>query len=170
MSKRFCKKCGQPAIKRGALLCQTHERERIRDWARKRRKEKPNHAKEYRVANRERFSEREKTIRRANLQRTLLLGAKQRARKFGLNFALVVDDIHIPTRCPLLGIPLIVGDGKQGPNSPTLDRIFNERGYVAGNVVVISHAANTCKGGLRADDIIRIGTNLKFLELFRAAP
>lgn len=44
----------------------------------------------------------------------------------------------------------------------------NERGYVAGNVLVISYLANRCKGNLNADDIIKLGMNLKFLEAFRA--
>ena len=52
-----------------------------------------------------------------------------------------------------------------GDNSPTLDRIINKNGYVKGNIVVISYAANRCKGSLRADEILRLATNLRFLEL-----
>lgn len=166
---RSCKKCGAPATtKSRALLCDTHERERIKDAATVRRRREPNHGRNYRVANRDRMSELEKIRRRTNVRKALFLAAKHRAKKHNLNFSLTVDDIYIPSHCPLLGLPLNVCEGAPGPGSPTLDRIFNERGYVTGNVIVISHAANTCKGGLRADDIIKLGMNLKFLEAFRA--
>jgi hypothetical protein len=166
---RICKKCGALATtKSRALLCDTHERERIKHAATRRRQREPNHGRNYRAANRERMSELEKKRRRANVVKTLLHGAKHRAKKYGLPFSLTVNNVHLPTHCPLLGIELGTRTGKLGASSPSLDRIFNDRGYVPDNVLIISHAANTCKGGLRADDILKIGMNLKFIETFRA--
>ena len=69
--------------------------------------------------------------------------AKRRAQKERLPFDIEVSDIIIPKQCPALGIPLIVLSGTE--NSPTLDKIHNERGYVKGNVIVVSRRANTIK-------------------------
>jgi hypothetical protein len=56
----------------------------------------------------------------------------------------------VPIICPILGIPIIKDIKKEqkevpNPNSPSIDRIDNSKGYVKGNVRVISHKANTMK-------------------------
>ena len=60
--------------------------------------------------------------------------AKKRAEAKSLPFTIKVQDIKIPKRCPLLQIPLFVSKGQQTGNSPSLDRIKRERGYVPGNI------------------------------------
>lgn len=72
-------------------------------------------------------------------------GAKSRAKRNGWDFDLVVEDIVVPERCPVFGIPLFVGEGSHTPNSPSLDRLDSTKGYVKGNVFVISHRANCIK-------------------------
>lgn len=91
-------------------------------------------------------------------------GAKDRAAEKGLPFSISVSDIVIPSTCPLLEIPLRVGSGRVTPNSPTVDRISNDRGYVPGNVWVVSNAANTCKGALNASTILHLGVRLRLME------
>lgn len=74
--------------------------------------------------------------------------ARARASARGIPFSISVEDIKIPTRCPVLGFPLQTTKvGKKGSYRarPTLDRRINELGYVPGNVFVISHKANTLK-------------------------
>ena len=73
--------------------------------------------------------------------------AKTRAKERGLEFNLDLSDIEIPDTCPILGISLNVNSGKSGAyvNSPSLDRIDNDLGYVKGNVWVISQLANAMK-------------------------
>lgn len=98
-----------------------------------------------------------------NLERPaekLWRGAKERAANKNLVFTISVSDTVIPDACPLLGIPLRVGKGRTCAGSPTLDRILNDRGYVSGNVWVISNAANTCKSNLSAEDILLLGARL----------
>ncbi len=56
-----------------------------------------------------------------------------------------MHDIDIPERCPILGIPLARGTQKQNDRSPSIDRIDNTKGYVPGNVQVISLKANRMK-------------------------
>lgn len=78
----------------------------------------------------------------------MIYGAKQRAQRKNLPFDLTPTDIQIPDRCPVLGIPLEfshTGTGGITDNSPSLDRIKPELGYVKGNVAVISKRANTIK-------------------------
>jgi len=89
------------------------------------------------------------TWRRNNPAKYLLQTAKSRAKKSGFDFNLTPEDIIIPEFCPVLGIPLFVrlssgGDGKN-PNNPSLDRIDSSKGYVKGNVQIISWRANDLK-------------------------
>jgi hypothetical protein len=78
-------------------------------------------------------------------ERKMLSRAKDRARKLGLPFEITVDDIVVPKICPVLGIPLRVGEELFTDNSPSLDRIDPQRGYVKDNVVVLPYRANRIK-------------------------
>lgn len=82
--------------------------------------------------------------------------AKRRSKVSQWEFTITVEDIHIPEVCPVLGIPLFVGDGKHGPNSPTLDRFDNSRGYTADNIRVISYRANSLKSDATVDELRRV--------------
>lgn len=81
----------------------------------------------------------------------MLTGTKQRAKKVGLEFSITKEDFpNPPTHCPILGIELVYGgyhdDGKkqQGRrNSASFDRIDNTKGYVPGNVRIVSWRANS---------------------------
>lgn len=82
--------------------------------------------------------------------------AKQRCRKSGLEFSITVDDIVIPDVCPILGIPLNMNSGRSGAykNSPSLDRINNNKGYTPDNIQVISQLANAMKGAASDKELI----------------
>ena len=86
-----------------------------------------------------------KEQRRLNPENELYKGAKYRAKRKDIPFDITPDDIRIPELCPVLGIPLSIGDGKLHEGSPTLDRFIPELGYVKGNINVISSLANTIK-------------------------
>jgi len=90
----------------------------------------------------------------------LFRNAKSRAKRKALIFELTIDDISIPAVCPLLGIPLIVGNGKHSPASPTLDRIDNRKGYIRENVWVISYRANMIKQDATASELLQMGEAL----------
>jgi hypothetical protein len=70
---------------------------------------------------------------------------RRRAAQTGTPFDITVDDIVTPNFCPVLGIPLKVSKGRPGPNSPSVDKMIPELGYVRGNVAVISFKANCMK-------------------------
>lgn len=79
-------------------------------------------------------------------KRHMLSEAKQRAKRKNIPFELTIDDFDIPERCPVFNVPLQVNHGgAAGPNSASIDRIIPEWGYIKGNVLVISHRANTIK-------------------------
>lgn len=78
----------------------------------------------------------------------LLHGAKIRAKKRGLEFDILADDLQpLPTHCPVLGLPLLYTSTRQDSRHQyaSLDRIDSSKGYVRGNVRIISNRANTLK-------------------------
>ena len=63
----------------------------------------------------------------------------------------------LPARCPVLGIPIYKGEnGRMTDNSPSLDRIVPELGYIPSNVVVISYKANAIKRNATPQEIRRV--------------
>lgn len=83
----------------------------------------------------------------------VVASAKQRAKKQGVPFDITPEDIHLPDVCPVLGIPLIRGWGiGRTDNSPALDRVVPELGYVKGNVQIISDRANRIKNDGTAEE------------------
>jgi len=77
--------------------------------------------------------------------RSLLKSSRYRAKRDGIRHTLTLADINVPERCPVLGMRLRKTKGRAGPSSPSLDRINPRRGYVRGNVVVVSWRANEIK-------------------------
>ena len=99
---------------------------------------------------------------RADPRRRLWYNAKQRALKAGVPFTITREDIHVPMLCPVFGTPLKVNEGGvPGPASPSLDRISPEKGYVPGNVAVISNRANSIKSDATSGDIALVSEWLK---------
>ncbi len=93
---------------------------------------------------------------RRNPEAYLLWSIKTRAKKRGIPFNLTHEDVQIPENCPILGIPLEINLGHSGPNSPTLDRIIPGKGYIRGNVQVISHRANTIKSDATLEELRQV--------------
>lgn len=89
-------------------------------------------------------------------EKSMISGAKARAKRANMPFDITAEDIHIPEVCPVLLIPLFFTVGVQTDNTPALDRIDNSLGYIKGNIAVISHKANRLKGNLTPDEISRM--------------
>lgn len=89
---------------------------------------------------------------------------KSRAKLGNIPFDLSKEDIVIPDICPVLGIALKVNSGKVGPDSISLDRLIPELGYVKGNVMVISHKANTIKNNATLEELEKLVDWLKELS------
>ena len=136
-------------------------------------KENPHRARErariWYKANSGRASVRSRYYRKANVCVMLLRAAKRRARNSALPFDLTITDIHIPQRCPVLGLSLVVNEGRSRASSPTIDRIVPSLGYVRGNILVISHRANTIKNDASVEELFRVARFYENLEIQRQA-
>jgi hypothetical protein len=93
------------------------------------------------LSKREEYNARQVASYYENPERVLYSAAKVRAKKLDLDFDLEKSDIVIPELCPILQVPMVKG----GKYAPSLDRLDNSKGYVKGNVWVISRKANTMK-------------------------
>lgn len=84
--------------------------------------------------------------------RDLKHNVKQRGKEFNLSF----EDLEYPDVCPVLGIPIDWTRPKRGDNSPSADRLYPERGYVKGNVTIMSFKANRMKnnGSLEEHELL----------------
>ncbi len=90
----------------------------------------------------------DRTLRNAqnSREKRALYAARNRAKRRGLEFTITVDDIQIPEKCPVLGIPLTFEPGRGAhESSPSIDRIDNTKGYTPDNIVIISWRANRLK-------------------------
>ena len=94
----------------------------------------------------------------------IMQAAKNRAKKSGVPFDIdeeYLEDIwtgHCPVFQTKLRLP---GKGTKqqvnGKHGPSLDRIRPDRGYVRGNVIWISQAANLIKSNATSSDILTVG-------------
>ena len=82
-------------------------------------------------------------------------GARDRAIEKCIDFKLksYKDLPKVPEYCPILDIPLYVGTKTSTDNSPTLDRIDNNKGYIKGNIQIISRKANQMKSNATFEDV-----------------
>ncbi len=95
----------------------------------------------------------ERAAYKRNPRSRWLAGARSRAKRSSVPFDLTAADIVIPTHCPVLGCKLEIGDNRQSDTAPSLDRLRPERGYVRGNVFVISYKANRWKNNASPQDL-----------------
>ena len=87
--------------------------------------------------------------------------AKQNAKTYSRDFDLEIEDIIIPTHCPYLGVELIYDiNNHNSPNYFSIDRIDSSKGYVKGNIQVISHLANTMKSKANTEELITFANNV----------
>ena len=116
---------------------------------------------QYREKNRPLIQEKGREYYRRKPENRMLNRSRARAKKSGLDFNLTEDDIIIPTHCPLLGIELYTAEGRKAvkDNSASLDRIDSSKGYVKGNVWVISNKANTMKSNSTLEEMKTLVTN-----------
>jgi hypothetical protein len=92
----------------------------------------------------------------------LLKYARKRSIEFNREFSIELSDIIIPTYCPILNIPLVSScGGNPTNNSPSLDRIDSSKGYIKGNVKIISMRANRLKQDSSIDELRSI---IRYME------
>ena len=116
----------------------------------------------YREKNRDKFNESQKAWGKNNPEKAILIKTKTRAKKNGTEFNIDITDIRIPEKCPILNIPIIRefkggGNKNKGPRatSPSIDRLDNTKGYVKGNIQIISHKANVMKNSATPEELLQ---------------
>ena len=78
---------------------------------------------------------------------------KYNAIKLGIDFDIDFTDIVFPTHCPILGLELdYFSDQGRKENNPSFDRKDPSKGYVKGNVFVVSWRANRIKNDGTAEE------------------
>lgn len=86
-----------------------------------------------------------------------LIRSKFRSKKYnaissGHKWNVDFGDIEFPRRCPILDIELDYWADSRQENSVSFDRIDNSKGYVTGNVIIVSWRANRIKNDGTADE------------------
>lgn len=101
--------------------------------------------------------EKHKQVQRENKRRfriknplvALVRSVKQRAKKRGLEFNITSSDLHLPEICPVLKVPF---DLRSKQYTYSVDRIDCSKGYIKGNVRIISNKANRLKSDLTVEE------------------
>lgn len=105
------------------------------------------------------------TWRANNPLRWMLARARQGAQCRALEFSIVEADFGaLPTHCPVLGLELKYAKERATQGDPaiaSLDRKDNSKGYIPGNVFIVSSRANTLKGSA---SIAELEALLKYMK------
>lgn len=91
--------------------------------------------------------------------RACVNSARSRAKEKGFPFNITVEYILsiTPDVCPVFGVDFdFAGTGRIRPESPSIDKIIPEKGYVMGNIAVISMKANSIKRDATLHDIKKV--------------
>ena len=84
---------------------------------------------------------------------TIITRSRSRANQKGMEFTITTDDIDLVKVCPYLGIELVYL-GSFSKNSASIDRIDSSKGYIPGNVMMISSLANTMKSNSSKEELL----------------
>lgn len=88
---------------------------------------------------------------------------RSRKRCLGFEFTLWPNDLTFPTHCPVLGMELDY-TGKNQDNSWSMDRLDSDKGYVPGNVFIISKRANRLKNDGTREEHEKIAKWMNYLD------
>lgn len=81
---------------------------------------------------------------------------KANAKRAGVEFTVPFSELVFPVHCPVLGIELdYLTEGRQ-ENSVSFDRIDPSKGYVSGNVIIVSFRANRIKNNSNWEELQKI--------------
>jgi len=143
-------------------------KQKYKDKAAKWAKDNPEKRKEITKKCRDSQNSKQKVIdnRLKDWEKYLFNSVKRRAIQKEFEFNIEVCDIIIPDVCPYLKTPItkIHGKGVVWTN-PSVDRIDSSKGYIKGNIEVISYLANTMKQGANKQQLLSFARSI--LEKFQ---
>lgn len=104
-------------------------------------------------------------LENSDIPRRILYRIRNRAKTMDIPFDLELEDIVVPDVCPVLGIKIqtITGGGANQYGSPSVDRIYPDKGYVRGNIRIISNRANLLKSNATIEELEAVLADLKGL-------
>ena len=95
------------------------------------------------------------------LKRKMIHDSRRRASRKNIPHNITIKDIDIPEVCPILKKPFKVNTRM----APSIDRVDSSKGYVRGNIKVISVRANNMKADASISEIKTfIKTILKYVR------
>lgn len=119
------------------------------------------YSKNYREKNAELVRDKNRqAYRQRTPKKRMLMQAKNRAKNLNIDFNITEDDIIIPEVCPYLNVPFVVGTKYDYQYTYSLDRIDNKKGYIKGNVQVITMKANMMKNSATLEELITFSRNI----------
>jgi len=140
-----------------------NRKEYLRAWYQKHKDDPDFKAKtaKYRQKHRLRYNKQKRLWKQNNPQKNIWSNAKYRAKRVGLKFNIEISDIIIPKRCPYLGV-ILTSEKLKGhlDTHMSLDRIDSTKGYIKGNVEVISYKANMMKQDATWKQLITFAQNI----------
>ncbi len=137
--------------------CKTCLRVEKNEWLAKKRAGLSDHEK---LAARERGLKHKIKLKESNPEKytAIQMAASCRKRAKYLFVDCDIDSKYIrelmPEFCPILNVRLKYGGGDKSPHSASLDRIDSSKGYIKGNVQIISARANMMKSDADAQEML----------------
>lgn len=109
----------------------------------------------WRDKNRDWVRQREQNYALTHREKLLVIQSRSTAKRRGLDHNIEETDIIIPEYCPLLGVKLtsLRNSGRVDTNI-SLDRIDSTKGYIKGNIWVISDLANKMKSNATKGELL----------------
>lgn len=142
---RFCTDCGVPlfvvtnSVKKRCKGClKVWNAFKAREWYKSKDR-----------ACRTKAAKKQKTRRYEDTSYRLWVHSRRSAKSRGLEHTISKEDIIVPALCPVLKCPMYMNT----PYAPTVDRIDSSKGYVPGNIQVMSWKANTMKNNATVEEL-----------------
>ena len=112
------------------------------------------------------LNERERRNRdwKIDAARLLYKNIKSRCKRMGREFSIELEDILIPEKCPVFGFNLKREDRETWMFAPSVDRIDSSKGYIKGNVTVVSWRANILKRDATLEELEQLFNYYKTLR------
>ncbi len=150
MENKKCSKCGE--VKEFSEFNKNKKKkDGLEDYCRSCESVK---GKIYYALNRDKILKKTKNYQQSNRSACMYNTIRSRAKKKGIEFDIEIEDISYPEFCPVLGLRLERNAGIANTNSPSVDRIDPTKGYVKGNIQVISNKANTMKSNATPEELL----------------
>jgi hypothetical protein len=124
---------------------------------------KKQYYKEYYKNNKDKYKKAILKFYNNDVVKYILYRTKSTSKNRNIEFNITEEDIIIPDVCPYLGIQInnqvMIGHGRH-PDAPSLDRIDSSKGYIKGNVQVISDLANRMKQNATSEQLVTFAHNI----------